>query len=111
MSLSLEEVLKTVGDTALGEIQSKKIDLEIVHAAVGPISALPPGGIAVVPADAPELAPHLGRSDISITMLRRLWTQELQAVAEGRPIRQWQRPERLWNTLSATEGRTAAGVL
>ena len=30
------------------------------------IAALPRGGIAVVPADAPELAPHLGRTDIEI---------------------------------------------
>jgi UDP-N-acetylmuramoyl-tripeptide--D-alanyl-D-alanine ligase len=30
------------------------------------IAALPPGGIAIVPADAPELNPHLGRTDIEI---------------------------------------------
>jgi UDP-N-acetylmuramoyl-tripeptide--D-alanyl-D-alanine ligase len=30
------------------------------------IAALPPGGVAVVPADVPELAPHLGRTDIEI---------------------------------------------
>jgi UDP-N-acetylmuramoyl-tripeptide--D-alanyl-D-alanine ligase len=30
------------------------------------IAALPIGGVAVVPADAPELEPHLGRSDIEI---------------------------------------------
>ena len=30
------------------------------------IVALPPGGIAVVPADAPELEPHLDRTDIEI---------------------------------------------
>ena len=30
------------------------------------IVALPPGGIAVVPADAPELEPHLHRTDIEI---------------------------------------------
>jgi len=30
------------------------------------IAALPAGGIAVVPADAPELEPHLGRTDIEI---------------------------------------------
>ena len=30
------------------------------------IVGLPPGGIAVVPADSPELEPHLGRTDIEI---------------------------------------------
>ncbi len=30
------------------------------------IVALPPGGIAVIPLDAPELEPHLGRTDIDV---------------------------------------------
>jgi UDP-N-acetylmuramoyl-tripeptide--D-alanyl-D-alanine ligase len=30
------------------------------------VAALPPGGIAVVPADAPELEPYLGRDDVEI---------------------------------------------
>jgi UDP-N-acetylmuramoyl-tripeptide--D-alanyl-D-alanine ligase len=30
------------------------------------IAALPAGGVAVIPADAPELGPHLGRTDIQI---------------------------------------------
>jgi 5,5'-dehydrodivanillate O-demethylase len=32
---------------------------------------------------------HLGRSDAGIIMLRQLWTRELRALAEGRPLKQW----------------------
>ena len=32
---------------------------------------------------------RLGRSDVAIILLRKLWTQELQAVAEGKPRRPW----------------------
>jgi 5,5'-dehydrodivanillate O-demethylase oxygenase subunit len=34
---------------------------------------------------------HLGRSDANIAMLRQLWTRELRALAEGRPLTQWSR--------------------
>jgi 5,5'-dehydrodivanillate O-demethylase len=36
---------------------------------------------------------HLGRSDIGVILLRKLWRQELQALAEGLPMREWTRPE------------------
>ena len=38
----------------------------VAEANADAIAALPPGGIAIVPADAPELNPHLGRTDIEI---------------------------------------------
>ena len=31
----------------------------------------------------------LGGSDVSIILYRKLWTRELQALAEGRPLKQW----------------------
>lgn len=39
----------------------------------------------------------LGRTDMGIALMRRLWTRELQALAEGRPLTQWQRPDYLWS--------------
>lgn len=39
---------------------------EVAAANAEAIEALPPGGIAVVPADSPELEPHLGRTDIEL---------------------------------------------
>jgi 5,5'-dehydrodivanillate O-demethylase len=32
---------------------------------------------------------HLGRSDVAIVLLRRIWTRELRALAEGKPLKQW----------------------
>ena len=44
---------------------------------------------------------HLGRSDVGVSLLRRLWARELQALAEGRPLKQWRRPEQLWREVEA----------
>lgn len=34
---------------------------------------------------------HLGQSDVGVALTRRLWERELQALAEGRPLRKWTR--------------------
>jgi 5,5'-dehydrodivanillate O-demethylase len=41
---------------------------------------------------------RLGRSDAGVILLRKIWTRELQALAEGRPLKRWCRPERLLST-------------
>jgi 5,5'-dehydrodivanillate O-demethylase len=41
---------------------------------------------------------RLGRSDVGVILIRKLWKQELRALAEGRPPRQWTNPERLETT-------------
>jgi 5,5'-dehydrodivanillate O-demethylase len=38
---------------------------------------------------------HLGRSDNLVVLLRRIWTRELDALAEGRPLKRWVRPQTL----------------
>ncbi|HLG69988.1 MAG TPA: Rieske 2Fe-2S domain-containing protein [Chloroflexota bacterium] len=38
---------------------------------------------------------HLGKSDVGIIILRRLWTRELRALAESQPLTQWTRPKHL----------------
>jgi len=35
---------------------------------------------------------HLGQSDANVILLRRLWSRELQNLAEGRPIKRWTLP-------------------
>ena len=37
---------------------------------------------------------HLGHSDSTIILLRRIWERELRNLEEGRPLKQWRRPER-----------------
>jgi 5,5'-dehydrodivanillate O-demethylase len=38
---------------------------------------------------------RLGRSDVLVIALRRIWERELRALAEGRPLKRWQRAGRL----------------
>ena len=38
---------------------------------------------------------RLGRSDAGIMHLRRVWARELKALAEGRPLKEWERTERV----------------
>ncbi len=38
---------------------------------------------------------HLGRMDVGVILLRKLWLRELQALAEGRPLNQWATGEQL----------------
>jgi 5,5'-dehydrodivanillate O-demethylase len=44
---------------------------------------------------------RLGRSDSVVLLLRNLWARELRALAEGRPLKRWHRPERLEATAGA----------
>ena len=38
---------------------------------------------------------HLGRSDVLVILRRKIWERELRALAEGRPLKKWDKPERL----------------
>jgi 5,5'-dehydrodivanillate O-demethylase oxygenase subunit len=35
---------------------------------------------------------HLGRNDVAVILLRRLWERELKALAEGRTLKEWKLP-------------------
>jgi 5,5'-dehydrodivanillate O-demethylase len=43
---------------------------------------------------------YLGRSDVGIVILRRIWRRELDAFAQGKPLKRWHKPA----TLLATNG-------
>ena len=43
---------------------------------------------------------RLGRSDVGVILLRKLWARELEALATDQPLKQWRRPARL----AATSG-------
>ena len=36
---------------------------------------------------------HLGRSDVAIILLRKIYIREMRALAEGRPLKEWESPE------------------
>jgi 5,5'-dehydrodivanillate O-demethylase len=38
---------------------------------------------------------RLGRADVAVILLRQIWRRELRALAEGKPLKIWSRPERL----------------
>jgi 5,5'-dehydrodivanillate O-demethylase oxygenase subunit len=40
-------------------------------------------------------AEKLGRADVGVIAIRRLWRRELTALVEGQPLRDWQRPANL----------------
>lgn len=40
-------------------------------------------------------AEHLGRMDQGVLLVRRIWERELEALAAGRPLKRWERTERL----------------
>ena len=42
---------------------------------------------------------RLGRADLAVFMLRKLWAGELKALAAGRPLKQWRLPEEIATTL------------
>jgi 5,5'-dehydrodivanillate O-demethylase len=39
---------------------------------------------------------NFGRTDASLALLRRMFVRELKAFAEGKPLKDWQRPAHLW---------------
>jgi len=44
---------------------------------------------------------RLGRADVGVVFIRRLWEHELRALAGGQPLKEWRRPERLWKEVEA----------
>ncbi len=38
---------------------------------------------------------HLGRMDVGVFLLRKIWQRELKALADGRPLKQWRTSARL----------------
>jgi len=43
---------------------------------------------------------NLGRSDTPLILQRKIWIRELQALADGAPLKAWQRSERLIQLIS-----------
>jgi 5,5'-dehydrodivanillate O-demethylase len=42
---------------------------------------------------ADRTAEHLGRTDMQVILLRRIWQRELRALAEGLPLTRWTPPK------------------
>lgn len=51
---------------------------------------------------------RLGQSDRGIVLMRKLWSRELQAIAEGRPLKAWKRPTQSLLDLNSREVQLAS---
>jgi 5,5'-dehydrodivanillate O-demethylase oxygenase subunit len=80
-----EDIARSVlsGERVIGEFADRR-DLVNVQDSVVQT------GQGVIPN---RLDERLGRSDMAVIEVRRVWTRELRALAEGRPLKQWGRPE------------------
>ena len=53
---------------------------------------------------------RLGQADAGIIALRRLWARELRALAEGRPLKQWERTEAVRAMSGGVEAKSGEGI-
>lgn len=55
---------------------------------------------------------RLGRSDVAVIMMRKLYEREIRAMMEGQPIKRWKRPrEKLYLGFRAADGAKATSGL
>jgi hypothetical protein len=54
-------------------------------------------------------AERLGRGDVGVILIRRLWTRELQAMAEGKPLKNWTRTPDIVPEAWGLKGNPAIG--
>lgn len=52
---------------------------------------------------------HLGHGDLFVELLRSIWQRELQALAEGRPVKQWIHSEAIASTEGPRQGPVVPG--
>jgi len=53
---------------------------------------------------------HLGRSDVGVVLLRKVFARELAALSEGRSLTSWVRPPRLWLDVEKEAALAEAGA-
>jgi len=86
---SLSDILKD--PWALPAYDLINIEDHVALAGLGPIADEPP-------------KERLGRTDSGVTLIRKRWRRELQALREGRPVkREWPRPAQLWANVTEAD--------
>ncbi len=91
---------ESIGETATRILRGEMLTDEITSNFVGIqdwVSQVGQGAIASREND------HLGHSDTLVILLRKLWEREMRALYEGRPLKQWHRPEKV-ETAYGVEG-------
>jgi 5,5'-dehydrodivanillate O-demethylase len=54
-----------------------------------------------------QFTENFGRTDASIALMRRLFLRELQAIVDGKPLKQWKRPTHLWADVTERHRQSA----
>ncbi len=54
-------------------------------------------------------AERLGRGDVGVIMIRRLWSREMKAMADGKPLKTWTRTPDIAPVAWGLEGNSAVG--
>jgi 5,5'-dehydrodivanillate O-demethylase oxygenase subunit len=101
IQLAHQEVCEQImaGTLRLRDVDLSRIDLVRIQDDVAQVGQ---GRIA------DRAAERLGRSDLGVVFLRKIWQRELYLLAAGRPIKQWTRPPGLAPTAWSLPGRSAA---
>jgi 5,5'-dehydrodivanillate O-demethylase oxygenase subunit len=93
------------GRMSLRDVDRKRVDLVRLQDDIAQV------GQGLFAGRNPE---RLGRGDVGVTAIRRLWQRELSALLEGQALKDWKRPldlvPRAWRTL-ADDGEAALAVM
>lgn len=86
---SVQELVDLVfsGQMHLDDIPAEGADVHFVNLVEDEATQAGQGPIA------DRQAEHLGSTDVSVTLLREIWKREVLALAEGRALKRWARPE------------------
>jgi 5,5'-dehydrodivanillate O-demethylase oxygenase subunit len=57
-----------------------------------------------------QFTESLGRTDVSIALMRRIWLRELRLLAAGEPLKAWSRPDYLWSEVTERQREAARQV-
>ena len=97
IDLAHQEVCASIlaGKTTLAEVDRKRVDLVRLQDDIAQV------GQGVFASENPE---RLGRADVGVIAIRKLWMRELAALEEGGSLKDWKRPPdlvpRAWRTLA-----------
>lgn len=106
IDLAHQEVCADIlaGRIHLQDVDKRRVDLVRLQDDIAQI------GQGIFASQVPE---RLGRADVGVAAIRRLWKRELTALVEGGALREWKRPPdlvpRAWRTLS-DQGEAALGT-
>ena len=85
--------LELVEAVLRGDLRIEDVEASEPRSGIGVVQdAIALMGLGTIPDRTIE---HLGREDAGMILRRTIWAREIQALVEGRPLKQWYRPDRL----------------